>query len=120
MDTPRARRIQRAALKQVHVAKHATEAHLIKGFLESNGISAIVRGEFLTSGWGELPTDVCSVWITDDEQYERADRLLVDFLSGRLAREAAGQSWTCGQCGEALEGQFTACWKCGAARPAER
>jgi hypothetical protein len=105
-------------LKQIHVAKHATEAHLVKGFLESNGIEAIVRGEFLTSGWGELPTDLCSVWIADDAQYERADQLLIDFLSGKLARDAAAYAWTCAHCGETLEGQFTACWKCGAARPA--
>ena len=39
-------------MKQVHVARHAPEAHLVKGFLESNGIAAVVRGEFLTSGWG--------------------------------------------------------------------
>lgn len=104
-------------MKQVHVARHATEAHLIRGFLESNGIEAMVRGEFLTSGWGELPADVCSVWIIDDAQYQRADRLLVDFLSGALARRAAGCPWTCAQCGERLEGQFTACWNCGAMRP---
>jgi hypothetical protein len=104
-------------VKQVHVAKHAAEAHLVKGFLEANGIEATVRGEYLTSGWGELPTDLCSVWISDDREYERADRLVVDFLTGRIAREAAGRSWTCERCGEILEGQFTACWKCGAARP---
>ena len=104
-------------MKQIHVAKHATEAHLVKGFLESHGIEAVVRGEFLTSGWGELPTDLCSVWIADDEQFQRADRLLVDFLSGKLARDAAGNSWACARCGERLEGQFTACWKCGTPRP---
>ena len=104
-------------MKQIHVAKHATEAHLVKGFLESNGIEAIVRGEYLTSGWGELPTDLCTVWIADDMQYDRADRLLADFLSGRLAREAAAQAWTCTGCGEEQEGQFTACWRCGASRP---
>ena len=104
-------------MKQIHVAKHATEAHLVKGFLESHGIEAVVRGEFLTSGWGELPTDLCSVWIADDEQFQRADRLLIDFLSGKLARDATGNSWTCARCGERLEGQFTACWKCGMARP---
>ena len=105
-------------MKQVHVANHAAEAHLVKGLLESNGIEAVVRGEFLTSGWGELPADVCSVWITDDTKYEIADRLLVDFLSGALARRAAGSSWSCAKCGERLEGQFTACWNCGTARPA--
>ena len=105
-------------MKQLHAARHALEAHLIKGFLESNGISAVVRGEFLTSGWGELPVDVCSVWVSDDAQYDRAQALLVAFLRGDLAREFQGQNWRCPKCGEQIEGQFTACWKCGAARTA--
>lgn len=93
------------------------DAHAVKGFLESQGIKAIVRGEFLTSGWGELPVDVCSVWIENDAQYERADALLVAFLRGDLARELQGDNWRCPQCGEQLEGQFTACWKCGTVKP---
>jgi len=105
-------------VKQLHAARHALEAHLIKGFLESNGISAVVRGEFLTSGWGELPVDVCSVWVSDDAQYDRAQALLVAFLRGDLAREFQGQNWRCPKCGEQIEGQFTSCWSCGAARTA--
>jgi len=105
-------------VKQIHVAKHAPEAHLVKGFLESNGIEAVVRGEYLTSGWGELPVDLCSVWITDDTQHERANALLVAFLRGDAAREFRGRSWRCPKCGEQLEGQFTSCWSCGTRRPA--
>jgi hypothetical protein len=103
-------------MKQVHIAKHAPEAHIVKGVLEASGIDAVVRGEFLTSGWGELPVDVCSVWIADDAQYERAQALLLSFLNGDLARELRSQNWRCAKCGEQLEGQFTSCWKCGAAR----
>ena len=61
---------------------------------------------------GELPVDVCSVWITDDAQFARADELLRAFLTGSLARRFSGEAWTCA-CGEKLEGQFTACWRCG-------
>ena len=104
-------------MKQLHAARHALEAHLVKGFLESNGIAAVVRGEFLTSGWGELPVDVCSVWISDDAQYDRAHALLVRFLKGDPAREFSGQAWRCPRCGEQLEGQFTECWKCSTRRP---
>ena len=103
-------------MKQVHTAKHAPEAHIVKGVLESSGIEAIVRGEFLTSGWGELPVDVCSVWVADDAQYERAQAVLLSFLNGDLARELRSQNWRCGKCGEQLEGQFTSCWKCGTPR----
>ncbi len=105
-------------MKQIHVAKHAPEAHLVKGFLESNGIEAMVRGEFLTSGWGELPLDVCGVWIEDERQYDRAQALLVAFLNGDFAREMRSQNWRCPECSEQLEGQFTSCWSCGTRRPA--
>lgn len=104
-------------MKQLHAARHAVEAHLIRGFLLSHGITAEVRGEFLTSGWGELPVDVCSVWVTDDVQFEAANDLLVAFLRGSYARMYSGESWTCPACGEPLEGQFTQCWSCGGAKP---
>lgn len=105
-------------MKQLHIARHAPEAHLVKGYLESHGIAAVVRGEYLTSGWGDLPMDVCSVWVSDDRQYERAHALLVAFLHGDPARELRSRNWRCPKCGEQLEGQFTACWKCGTHRPA--
>ena len=104
-------------MKQLHAARHAVEAHLIRGFLASHGIESVVRGEHLTSGWGELPLDVCSVWVTDDAQYAKADGLLQAFLKGSHAREYAAHAWRCDACGETLEGQFTQCWNCGAARP---
>jgi hypothetical protein len=112
MDSPRTR-----PLKQLHAARHAVEAHLIRGFLDSQGIAAEVRGDHLTSGWGELPVDVCSVWVLDDSQFEEANALLVDFLKGTLAHRLGGARWTCERCGEQLEGQFTACWSCGTPRP---
>ena len=104
-------------MKRVHNARHLTEAHLIRGLLESHGIEAIVRGDFLTGGWGELPVDVCAVWVTDDARYGEADRLLQDFLQGKSARLQQGPDWRCAHCGERLENQFTACWNCGAPRP---
>ena len=103
-------------MKQLHAARHAVEAHSVCGFLRAQGIGAEVRGEYLTSGWGELPVDVCSVWVTDDAQFEAANELLVTFLKGSYARRYSGERWTCPRCGEQLEGQFTQCWSCGAAK----
>jgi len=103
-------------MKRIHNAKHAAEAHLIRGFLESCGIAAVVRGEWLAGGFGALPVDACAVWVTDDAQSAEADRLLRDFLQGRIAAAAGGQ-WQCPRCGETGEGQFTDCWQCGSARP---
>lgn len=101
-------------MKQIHAARHAVEAHLVRGYLHSHGIAAEVRGEYLTSGWGELPVDVCSVWIVDEAQYEAANALLEALLKG--THDANGERWRCEACGEELEGQFTACWSCGTAK----
>lgn len=104
-------------MKRIHNARHAAEAHLVRGFLESCGIAAVVRGEWLAGGFGELPVDACGVWITNDAQLDEADQLLRDFLHGRLDAADRGAPWQCTRCGETCESQFTACWQCGAARP---
>jgi hypothetical protein len=102
----------------LHNARHAAEAHLIRGYLESQGIAAAVRGEHLTGGIGELPADLCGVWVVDDHDFKRADELLQQYLRGDAARLRAHEGWRCEGCREEIEGQFTDCWNCGAARPA--
>jgi hypothetical protein len=103
-------------VKQIHAARHALEAHLIRGYLHSHGIAAEVRGEYLTSGWGELPVDVCSVWIVDEARYDEANALVAALLDGAPLGGSNAQRWNCRTCGEELEGQFTACWACGTAK----
>lgn len=103
-------------MKPVYSAQHATEAHMIRGYLEAQGIDAVVRGEFLTSGIGDLPADVCKVCVADDSRFAEASALVKAFLQGEAARVHAQDAWQCAQCLEQLEGQFTQCWNCGAAR----
>jgi hypothetical protein len=40
---------------KVYTATSITDAHLIKGLLESEGITAMVWGGYLQGGMGELP-----------------------------------------------------------------
>ena len=103
-------------MKLIHTAKHPTEAHLIRGMLEAEGVRALVKGDQLYGAYGELPV-LPTVWIFDDALAMHADRLVIEFLRGSAAHKYGHQRWTCAQCGENLEGQFTDCWKCGAARP---
>ncbi len=103
-------------MKLVHNARHPTEAHLIKGMLEAEGIRAEVKGDQLYGAFGELPI-LPTVWVIDDTLAGQAERVIIDFLRGAAARRYAHQRWTCTHCGEILEGQFTDCWKCGSPRP---
>ena len=105
---PEAQRMQ-----EVFVAKHPTEAHLIAGFLTSQGIPAEIRGEALFGARGEVPVSPAtlpSVWVED----ERVDEARAILASGPLAEpDAATQRWTCANCGEAVEPHFSICWNCG-------
>lgn len=100
-------------MKLLHPARHLAEAHLLRGYLESCGITTVIRGEALAGGIGELPVDVCGVWVCDETRFTEASRLLQDFFRDQ---PEAGAGWRCDTCGESLEAQFTACWNCGQGR----
>ena len=94
---------------------HLADAHFVKQLLEHDGMRVIVRGEFLAGGIGELPADVLSVWIVDDQDAERAQAVLRELSRNRRTQQG-GVAWICATCGESLESQFTHCWQCGGAR----
>ena len=107
-------------MKQVFVAQHPTEAYLVQGLLEANGIAAEVHGESLFSARGEAPVTpdtLPSVWVLDDGQASRARVVLAEYGSREAQGTDHGVAWTCPACGERIESQFTECWNCGADRP---
>jgi hypothetical protein len=91
------------------------EIHHLKNLLEAEGIRCHIKNELLSRLAGEIPFTECApeLWLLDERDLERAKRVLADF--GRAA--ATMPAWQCPDCGEALEGQFSACWRCGAPRP---
>jgi len=107
-------------MQQVYLAADPADAHLVKGFLESHGIEAIVRGETLFALRGEVPLTadtLPTVWIVDDGAVARARELLDEYHRSRAPGSDKGRPWRCPKCGEQLEPQFTNCWQCGATRP---
>jgi hypothetical protein len=106
-------------MKKVFVANHPTEAHLVAGLLEAEGIAAEVQGEALFSARGEVPVTpgtLPSVWV-DDAQVTAALEILRDRAGEAQAGAGAEPPWLCPDCGETVEPQFSACWNCDAARP---
>lgn len=101
-------------LKRLYAARHVTDAHLIRGHLESCGIATTIRGEWLAGAIGELPLDTCSLWV-DEARFAEAEQALNVLQSG----SGNGGHWTCPSCGEHAENQFSACWQCGTERPAQ-
>jgi hypothetical protein len=103
-------------MTQIFVARHPTEAHLIKGVLEAAGIPAEVQGERLFAVRGEVPVTPDTqptVWVAD-EQAAAARAVIADSSQAGADAAGTGETWTCPQCGEQVEPQFAACWNCGA------
>ena len=99
---------------QAYVAQNLMQAHLIRGFLDAEGILCVVRGEHLVALQGEVPITMDtlpSIWVAEEDR-ERARELIARALRDELEL----QEWTCPGCSETIEGQFTDCWHCGAPR----
>jgi Putative prokaryotic signal transducing protein len=91
------------------------EVHHLKNLLEAEGIRCHIKNELLSRLAGEIPFTECApeLWLLDARDLERAKCVLADLSRDLVAKPA----WQCPECGETLEGQFSACWHCGALRP---
>lgn len=103
---------------EIYRAAHPAQAHLLKGLLEAEGIESVVIGEFGFNVRGEAPVTTETlprVCVVKPDDAERARAIAVSFDHGDTAGPAA--TWVCLSCGEPVEEQFGACWKCGASKP---
>ena len=92
-------------MRQVHMAKDSVEAHMIKGLLEAQGITAMVVGY-----------EDASVWISADAPFQQAREVILAFSGVGVRNETRIEPWCCPSCREQIEPQFTKCWKCGTNR----
>ena len=104
-------------MQKLYEARDSLEAQLLKDRLQAQHIPAVVLGDGLLGGAGELPAMVFpTVWVVESRDLAPAKRVLADFL-GAPAPEGAGRAWVCPGCGERVEATFDLCWQCGTARP---
>jgi hypothetical protein len=110
-------------MKQVYMAESPIEAHMVVDLLRAQGIEAVVQGEELFGIRGAVPISYPTVWVLDEDDYERGRALALAYDRGQYQAQGLGEqvqeAWTCPQCGERIEGQFDQCWNCGTDRPEE-
>lgn len=100
-------------MKRVFRAATLLQVAHARNVLVSAGIDCEVRNQYLAGAIGELP--MMETWpqlYVDETDENRALRALAS-----AAAPAPGAPWTCADCGEQLEPQFTSCWRCGAPPP---
>ncbi|MGB6221661.1 putative signal transducing protein [Haloferula sp.] len=97
--------------------EYAMVGHM-KSLLESKGIRCEIRNEGGVSVAGEVPfTQVYpELWVLSNADVPAAKKF-VDEYRETLGRTPVGAPWKCPSCGEEMEGQFGACWNCGATAP---
>jgi len=99
-------------MKKVTASESLITINHYKNLLESEGIATRLKNEHLGSIVGEMPfVEVWpELWVINDLDYDRAKQLIVAAISD----ESPKTPWKCSKCGEESEGQFAACWNCGA------
>ena len=103
-------------MKQVFSSQDPTALAIVRELLAHEGIDTAILNQNMAAVSGEVPFILAlpQVWIARDEDEERALAIVQRFDSGELRNPEHREPWTCPQCGETIEGQFDACWKCGA------
>ena len=72
------------SLVEVYSAESTTDAHLIKGLLEQQGINAFVSGHYLQGAFGELPVINMIQVMVDREDETQAHQILQDYAAGKF------------------------------------
>jgi len=98
-------------MKLVFRAASLLQVAHARNVLISAGIDCELRNQYLAGALGDLPMLETwpQLWVDDSFESAALRALAV------AAAAPAGTPWTCRQCGEELESQFTSCWRCGAA-----
>jgi hypothetical protein len=68
---------------KIYDALNSTEAHIVRGFLESRGIPARIEGDLLAGGIGELPA-IGLIQVVVPEQYlQEAKMAIKEYETGQ-------------------------------------
>ena len=99
-------------MRKVHTAESIIDIAHLRNVLEQAGIACYVKNERLGGAVGEIPFVECwpELWVLRNGDALQA-RGLID---NARADATPSPDWTCRHCGERVQGQFDACWRCSA------
>ena len=91
-------------------------AHLVLNRLQQLGVDAVVRGEALGRGMGEVPPIAAwaEVWVADGARLADVEAVVAE-VTAEPASEP--EPWFCALCGETIDAVYIACWSCGSPAP---
>ena len=97
-------------MKMLFSSPQNQDVERLKNALNEAGIQCEVRNE---NAYAFFPGAEFypELWVLNEGDFQKATE-----LRDALWKAAGANSWICRVCGEESEGQFTACWKCGAIR----
>lgn len=86
--------------------------HHLKNLLQSEGIDCFINNDLLYALAGEVPVNevLPELWLFDSRRLHRAQSI----IDNEIRPVNQGSLWTCHQCGERHDPQFTSCWNCAA------
>ena len=97
----------------VFTRDNVLEVGAMRSFLQSHGVSSVIRNEFSNSVMGEVPfTDAWPQLWVEEHQVEQAKSLIAKFDE---PSELEGE-WECDSCHETSPSTFDLCWSCGSVR----
>ena len=102
-------------MEKLFVSPMLVEVESLKEILEQEGIPCMIKNQQGSSLAGEVPfAEVFpELWVINNKDYPHAQEFLENWQN---AKPTETTDWICSTCGEALEGDFTTCWKCGEVR----
>ena len=102
-------------MEKLFVSPMLVEVESLKEILEQEGIPCMIKNQQGSSLAGEVPfAEVFpELWVINDKDYPHAQEFLENW---QTAQPTETTDWICSTCEEALEGDFTTCWKCGEVR----
>ncbi len=100
-------------MKKVYSNSDQAAIAIVRDLLAQQGIESKVLNENTAAVLGEIPflRATPEVWVRDEDR-ERADAIVERFESGETRDSMARPAWTCPECNEQIDGQFTECWNC--------